>query len=362
MRWTVEQVAGAVGAVPPQGVAPLAGLAGVSIDSRTIRPGELFLAIHGPRHDGHAFVASALASGALAGVVERARLAEYPAVVREKLFAVEGTLDALQRLARAVRREWGGPMAAVTGSTGKTTTKEILAALVGARRRVLRTSGNQNNEYGLPLTLLQLDPSEHEAAVVELGMSHRGEIAQLCRIAEPEVGIVTNIAPVHLEFFSSVDEIALAKRELIEGLVGSEPVAVLNADDERVSRLAEGFRGRVLTFGLGPSAHSGIGPVRQWNLREYTAWARAVQLNEAPVAGREALDDDAVRLETLYLGLRTREGVPKAMVSDGDARQWIAEGWATAAGQGLVLTPEGWLRLDALVGTISSRDPSIRSG
>ncbi|MBI3404588.1 MAG: UDP-N-acetylmuramoyl-tripeptide--D-alanyl-D-alanine ligase [Acidobacteria bacterium] len=254
MQWTLEQVAAALGTVPPSGVAPLARLAGVSIDSRTVRPGELFLAIHGPRHDGHAFVAAALASGALAGVVERARLAEFPENVREKCFAVAGTLDALQRFARVVRRDWGRQMAAVTGSAGKTTTKEILAALVGTRRRVLRTSGNQNNEYGLPLTLLQLDPMLHDAAVVELGMSHRGEIAQLCRVAEPEIGVVTNVAPVHLEFFTSVEEIALAKRELIEGLAGKDPVAVLNDDDERVSQFGKGFRGRVMTFGLNSNA------------------------------------------------------------------------------------------------------------
>ncbi len=254
MRWTVEQVAGALGAVPPTGVAPLARMAGVSIDSRTLRPGELFIAIHGPRHDGHNFVAGALAAGALACVVERSRIAQFPAGLREKCLPVEDTLAALQRLAMAVRRQWGGRLAAVTGSTGKTTTKEILAALVGARRRVLRTAGNQNNEYGLPLTLLQLDAGQHEVAVVELGMSHRGEIARLCQIAEPEIGVVTNVAPVHLEFFTSLDEIALAKRELIEGLAGPAPVAVLSADDIRGARLADAFRGRVLTFGLAADA------------------------------------------------------------------------------------------------------------
>src|SRR5262249_4319121 len=113
--------------------------------------------------------------------------------------------------------------------------------------------GNLNNEYGLPLALCRLDP-EHEAAVVELGMSHRGELRRLAEIAEPEVGIVTRVAPAHLEFFVSVDEIALAKRELIEGLSGPDPVAVLNADDPRVSRFAEVARGRVLTFGFSPAA------------------------------------------------------------------------------------------------------------
>lgn len=249
MHWTVAEVARALGATAPAGVDPVARLAGVSIDSRAIRAGELFVAIHGPRHDGHTFVGPALDAGALAAVVAGERAAQYPEAQRRKLIAVERPLDALQSLARAVRRQWGRRMAAVTGSTGKTTTKEILAQLLAARLRVLKSEGNLNNEYGLPLSLLRLEP-EHDAAVLELGMSRRGELARLAEIAEPEVGVVTNVAPVHLEFFSSVDEIALAKRELIDGLAGREAVAVLNADDARVLRFADGFRGRVLTFGI----------------------------------------------------------------------------------------------------------------
>lgn len=249
MHWTVAEVARALGATAPAGVDPVARLAGVSIDSRAIRAGELFVAIHGPRHDGHTFVGPALDAGALAAVVARERAAQYPEAQRSKLIVVERPLDALQSLARSVRRQWGRRMAAVTGSTGKTTTKEILAQLLAARLRVLKSEGNLNNEYGLPLSLLRLEP-EHDAAVLELGMSRRGELARLAEIAEPEVGVVTNVAPVHLEFFSSVDEIALAKRELIDGLAGREAVAVLNADDARVLRFAEGFHGRALTFGI----------------------------------------------------------------------------------------------------------------
>jgi len=249
MHWTVAEVAGALGVAAPAGVDPVARLAGVSIDSRTIRAGELFVAIHGPRHDGHAFVGAALESGALAAVVAGDRVAQYPEAQRGKLIAVAEPLAALQDLARAVRRQWGRRMAAVTGSTGKTTTKEILAQLLGARLRVLKSEGNLNNDYGLPLSLLRLE-AEHEAAVLELGMSRRGELARLATIAEPEVGVVTNVAPVHLEFFASVDEIALAKRELIEGLSGRDSVAVLNADDARVARFAQVAPGRVLTYGI----------------------------------------------------------------------------------------------------------------
>ncbi|HEV8124983.1 MAG TPA: radical SAM family heme chaperone HemW [Gemmatimonadales bacterium] len=115
-------------------------------------------------------------------------------------------------------------------------------------------------------------------------------------------------------------------------------------------------------LGLGPSAHSGFGPVRQWNQREYTAWARALQSGDDPVAGRESLDDSAVALETLYLGLRTREGVPRALVPEPTVGRWVREGWAVDDGERLALTPEGWLRLDALVGAVSARDPSLRSG
>src|SRR5579862_4156149 len=253
MRWTVQQVAQALGVAVPTGLSPVARLAGVSIDSRAVGRGQLFIAIRGPRHDGHDFVAAALRAGAEAALVASDRLSSYDGEVRGRLFTAADTLVALQELARAVRRAWGQRIAAVTGSVGKTTTKEILAALLGAKFRVLKSEGNLNNEYGLPLTLLRLEP-EDKAAVVELGMSHRGELRRLAEFAEPEVGLVTRVAPVHLEFFASIDEIALAKRELIEGLAGPDSVAVLNADDPRVARFAEVAPDRVVTFGLGGGA------------------------------------------------------------------------------------------------------------
>jgi len=253
MRWTVQEIARALGVAVPSGLSPVERVAGVSIDSRAVGRGQLFVAIRGPRHDGHDFVAAALQAGAEAALVAANRISSYPEEIRGRVFSVPDTLAALQELARAVRRAWGKRIAAVTGSVGKTTTKEILAALLGAKFRVLKSEGNLNNEYGLPLTLLRLEP-EDKAAVVELGMSHRGELRRLAEIAEPEVGVVTRVAPVHLEFFSSIDEIALAKRELIEGLAGQDRVAVLNADDPRVARFAEVARGRVLTFGCSPAA------------------------------------------------------------------------------------------------------------
>ncbi len=253
MRWTVEEVAGALGVTPPGGVDAVARLAGVSINSRTVARGELFVAIHGPRHDGHNYVVAALEAGALAAVVAADRVAGYDEPVRRKLLAVPDTLAALQDLAEAVRTRWGRRLAAVTGSAGKTTTKEILAALLAARFRILKSEGNLNNEFGLPLQLLRLEETD-EAAVVELGMSHAGELKRLAEIARPDVGVVTRVAPVHLEFFSSVEEIALAKRELIEGLSGSESVTVLNADDALVSKFAQVAPGRVVTYGVAARA------------------------------------------------------------------------------------------------------------
>jgi UDP-N-acetylmuramoyl-tripeptide--D-alanyl-D-alanine ligase len=253
MRWTIAQVAGALGTRPGTKLDPMARVAGVSIDSRTVRAGELFVAIHGPRHDGHDHVGSALERGAIAAVVAEGRLSQYAGEISGRCIAVADTFEALKQLARAVREAWGGKIAGVTGSVGKTTTKEILAALLGAKLRLLKSEGNLNNEYGLPLTLFRLEET-HQAAVLEMGMSRRGELARLAAIAEPDVGVVTRVAPAHLEFFSSVDEIALAKRELIEGLNGHESTAVLNADDPRVAAFGAFAPGRVLTYGIEKTA------------------------------------------------------------------------------------------------------------
>jgi len=248
MRWTITQVADAVGARAGAGLDTVARLAGVSIDSRTVRAGELFIAIHGPSHNGHDHVAGALERGAIGAMVAELEVGRYADAIRAKCLVVADTFVALKQFARAVREAWGGKIAGVTGSVGKTTTKEILAALLSPRFRILKSEGNFNNEYGLPLTLFHLD-EKHQAAVLEMGMSRRGELARLAAIARPDVGVVTRVAPAHLEFFASVEEIALAKRELIEGLNGKESVAVLNADDPLVAAFAFHAPGRVLTYG-----------------------------------------------------------------------------------------------------------------
>lgn len=232
------------------GAHPDAVAMGYSIDSRTIRPGEVFFAVKGENMDGHDFVGAALEKGASAAVVARARLGSSPP--DSPLIPVDDTLAGLQRLATAVRRLWAKPLIAVTGSAGKTTTKEAIAHVLSTRLSVHKSEGNFNNHFGLPLMLLKVEP-QHDIAVVEMGMSHSGEIAALARIAQPDTGVVTNVAPVHLEFFNSIADIARAKYELIESLPATG-CAVLNADDEYVSQFGRDFKGKVVTYGLGPTA------------------------------------------------------------------------------------------------------------
>jgi UDP-N-acetylmuramoyl-tripeptide--D-alanyl-D-alanine ligase len=218
---------------------------GYSIDSRTVAAGQLFFAVKGERLDGHDYVMQALEKGAAAAIIRKDQLNRYPA--RSRLLAVEDTLAALQTLATAVRKLWGKPLIGVTGSAGKTTTKEAIAHVLSARFRVLKSEGNFNNHFGLPLMLLKLEP-EHDVAVIEMGMSHAGEIRALAKIAQPQVGVVTNVAAVHLEFFDSIAGIARAKYELIESLP-SDGTAVLNADDEYVSQFGREFKGKVVMYG-----------------------------------------------------------------------------------------------------------------
>jgi len=218
---------------------------GYSIDSRTVQPGDLFFAVKGERLDGHDFVHQALERGAVSAVVRKDQLARFP--VKTCLLAVDDTLHALQTLATAVRRMWGKPVVGVTGSAGKTSTKEAIAHVLSSRYRVLKSEGNFNNHFGLPLMLLKLEP-EHDMAVIEMGMSHAGEISALAKIAQPEIGVVTVVAPVHLEYFDSLASIARAKYELIESLPAGG-IAVLNADDEYVSQFGRDFNGKVVMYG-----------------------------------------------------------------------------------------------------------------
>jgi UDP-N-acetylmuramoyl-tripeptide--D-alanyl-D-alanine ligase len=223
---------------------------GYSIDSRTVVAGQLFFAVKGERLDGHDFVEQALENGAVAAVVRKDQLDRYSK--KERLLAVEDTLAALQTLATAVRKMWGKPLVAVTGSAGKTTTKEAVAHVLSAQFRVMKSEGNFNNHFGLPLMLLKLEP-QYDVAVIEMGMSHAGEIRALAKIAQPEIGVLTNVAPVHLEYFDSLAGIARAKYELIESLPANG-TAVLNADDDYVSQFGRGFKGKIIMYGTRATA------------------------------------------------------------------------------------------------------------
>jgi len=250
MKLKVAELAEFVGAKADEPAFALETAQGYSIDSRTIKSGELFFAVRGERLDGHDFVVAALQRGAVGAVVRRDQLQCFRN--HSRLLAVDDTLIALQTLATAVRRLWGKPLVGVTGSAGKTTTKEAIAHVLGARFRVLKSEGNFNNHFGLPLMLLKIEP-EHDVAVIEMGMSHAGEIRALAKIAQPEIGVVTNVAPVHLEFFDSLAGIARAKYELIESLPASG-TAVLNNDDEYVSQFGRDFKGKVIRYGTSAAA------------------------------------------------------------------------------------------------------------
>ena len=224
---------------------------GWSIDSRTIQEGDVFFAIAGPNHDGHDHVEAAFKKGAAAAIVRRAWNAPggKPSGF---VFRVDEPAEALGALACFARQRWAGQVVAVTGSNGKTTTKEITAALLGTKFRTSKTEGNLNNELGLPLSILRI-ADDAEAAVLEMGMNHAGEIRRMARIAIPDIGVVTNVSAAHVGHFASVDEVALAKRELIEEL-GLQAAAVLNADDARVRDFREQHAGPTATFGLGKEA------------------------------------------------------------------------------------------------------------
>ena len=234
---------------------------GYSIDSRTIGAGELFFAVTGDRVDGHDYVAAALANGAVAAVVSNRWLAPDEMDSCKLLYVPEGedcVLRAMQTPARQVRRAWGllgneRRVIGITGSAGKTTTKEAVAQVLSAQFRVLKSAGNLNNHFGVPLQLLRLEP-EHEVAVIEMGMNHAGELTALAKIAEPDWAVVSNVAAVHLEHFpDGIEGIARAKYELVQALP-VDGLAILNADDPRVAAMSAGLGERAVLYGTAADA------------------------------------------------------------------------------------------------------------
>ena len=268
---------------------------GISIDSRAIGVGEAFFAIKGHRLDGHAYLGEAAGRGAACLVVHELPDDLPPNV---PLVLVQDTTQALGRLAGWHRAKFAIPVVAVTGSNGKTTTKELIAAVLGTRWNTLKPAGSFNNQWGLPLTLLGLGP-EHGALVVELGTNQPGEIAALAALAAPTVAVVTVVAAVHTEFLGSIDGVREEKASLVRAL-RADGVAVLNADDPRVASMAREARGRVVSFGTGARAD-----------------VRAVG---EPADGADGLVltlEHAGRRETIKLALSGRHNVTNALAAAG---------------------------------------------
>jgi UDP-N-acetylmuramoyl-tripeptide--D-alanyl-D-alanine ligase len=269
MEFKLAEVAQALGLTVESDVR----VTGWSIDSRSIAPGDLFFALRGPNHDGNAYVDEVLRNGAIAAVAN----ARKPGTV----LVVPDTLAALQCTAIWALGQWGGEVIGVTGSAGKTSTKDVIASMLAIGMPTGKTIGNLNNHVGVPLSILRL-PGEARVAVLEMGMNHAGEIRALCAIAKPRIGVVTNVGHAHMEAFDSIEGVAAAKRELIESLP-SGGVAVLNADDPLVIEFREAHRGYTLTFGINSPA----------DLR-----ADDVQLTDSGVSFKV----DGVRFESALVG------------------------------------------------------------
>jgi UDP-N-acetylmuramoyl-tripeptide--D-alanyl-D-alanine ligase len=257
-----------------------------SVDSRSVQDGDLFFALRGPNHDGNAYVDEALRKGAAAAVANRQSAAPAPGEKEAgPILFVQDTLVALQKIAAWARQQWGGDVVGVTGSAGKTSTKDIIAAMLSVNMPAGKTIGNFNNHVGVPLSILRLSSSV-KVAVLEIGMNHAGEIRDLSAIARPRIGVVTNVGHAHMEAFDSIEAVAAAKRELIEALP-ADGVAVLNADDPLVAAFRGAHRGRTITFGLSEGAD-----VRAENVQS-TAAGVQFSVNgvrfQSPMLGRHSI-------------------------------------------------------------------------
>ncbi len=246
--------------------------AGISIDTRKLEKGNLFFALQGER-DGHQFLFQAAEKGAAGAVVSA-----YTPELSLPQIVVKDTLQAIQTLAAKHRLKFNVPVIAITGSNGKTTTKDMVSAVLSTKLQTLKNQGNLNNELGVPLTLLRLD-ALHQAAVVEMAMRGRHQIAELARIAKPQIGIITNIGSTHIELLGSVDNIALAKGELLQELP-DDGIAILNGDDDRCRSLGDRFGGRVIYYGLAEKNH-----VRAVNIKQQH-WQTAFEVDGLLEDGR----------------------------------------------------------------------------
>lgn len=315
----------------------------VNTDSRSVQPGDLFVALRGERFDAHDFVAAAGAQGAVGALVERA----LPAAIAQ--IVVADALAALQAAAHAWRQSFRSPLVAVTGSNGKTTTKQMLAAVFAARGEVLATRGNLNNHIGVPLTLLALR-EQHSTAVIEMGANHPGEIARLTELAQPDVAVITQAGDAHLEGFGTREGVARAKGELFAGL-GPDAIAVINADDEYAGLWCELACSSQIRFGI-----------------EQPAEVRAVDIQLSAESSRFVLEvpDDSAQV---ILPLPGRHNVMNALAASACAvalgldAQTIAAGLARVeAAQGRVVwkrTPSGARLIDD---SYNANPTSMRAG
>jgi len=311
-----EVVALAGGRVVRQSDRPVRGAA---VDSRLVRPGNVFIALPGAHVDGHAFVGDAIAAGAAAAIVSR-EPADLEALGRATVIVVDDPLAALHRLAAAWRRRFDPLVVGITGSIAKTSTKEAVAAVLGRHYRTLRTPGNMNNEIGLPVALLDLEP-EHEAAVLEMGMYVGGEIATLAAIARPDIGVVTAVQGVHLSRAGTLDAIEDAKAELVEALPASG-VAVLSADDARVRGMADRTPARVLTYGFAADADVRAVEVRSEGFSGMAFWLR-LDGQELPVR-IPTLGALAVHNALAAAAVGRAAGLSTVDIVDGLAAGWSA--------------------------------------
>jgi UDP-N-acetylmuramoyl-tripeptide--D-alanyl-D-alanine ligase len=347
LRWVAEAVGGVLRGSDPQQL-----VGNVVIDSRTVQAGDLFVALRGDRHDAHDFVAQTIGQRAVGAVVERGRLAADLDVSRsgqDKRFAlieVSDTTRALQDLARAVRRASGTRVIAITGSAGKTTTKEAVAELLPKSLRVVRNKGNLNNHIGLPISLLQLR-ERPDVAVVELGMNHAGEISTLVGIAEPETRVWTNVGDAHIGFFQSADAIADAKAEILER---GEPnhLLVCNADDARIRARMNRFAGRTVTFGMSSDAMVRAVDVETLGvdgMRARVVTAAGERMLRTPLLGRGNLSNvlaaTAVALEFGSTLDEIEAGMAAAAVRYVEKSELAAEEIATAIRPGDLVLVKG---------------------
>ncbi len=262
--FTIDEILNACGGRLVSG-RPSGRIVGVSTDSRTLMPGNLFVAIKGEHFDGHDFLAQAREKGAAVLLVQEDQVRRAAADADVAVIAATDTLFALGDLAHAYRKNFRATVIGLTGSSGKTTTKEMLATILGGEKKVLKTQGNLNNLIGVPKTLFGLS-ADHDLAIVEMGTNTPGEIARLAEIADPDIGLITNVGPAHLAGFGSLDAVREEKGALFSKLRNSA-CAVVNVDDEAIRVIAQRWPGRRVTFGMSENAEVGVKDIQKRGIR-----------------------------------------------------------------------------------------------